>query len=139
TVHPSSGAARAIGAGVFATKVQFDDLVGPHTQRLVEIWNSLPGVKPVTKFTSRKIASERIWKAIQGFGDLATSAPASNPRVGPMEPARAPVGVPATWADPEVAEAKPPLEGTAEAARVATVGAQAPYVAPTFAMPGKRS
>src|SRR4051794_41744425 len=33
--------------------------------RLVEIWNSIPGVTPVTKFTNKKVATERIWKAIQ--------------------------------------------------------------------------
>ena len=33
--------------------------------RLVEIWNGLPGVKPVERFTSRQIAVTRIWKAIQ--------------------------------------------------------------------------
>lgn len=33
--------------------------------RLVEIWNSLPGVEPVERFTSRSVAVMRIWKAIQ--------------------------------------------------------------------------
>jgi Protein of unknown function (DUF3489) len=33
--------------------------------RLVEIWNSLTGVKPVKKFKDRKTAVERIWTAIQ--------------------------------------------------------------------------
>src|SRR5260370_18404491 len=33
--------------------------------RLIEIWNSLPGVVPVKKFTSRELAVTRIWKAIQ--------------------------------------------------------------------------
>lgn len=33
--------------------------------RLVEVWNSLPGVEPVQRFTSRKTAVARIWKAIQ--------------------------------------------------------------------------
>ena len=33
--------------------------------RLVEIWNGLPGVKPVQKFTSRAVAVRRIWAAIQ--------------------------------------------------------------------------
>ena len=33
--------------------------------RLVEIWNSLPGVQPVERFTSRRVAVGRIWKAIQ--------------------------------------------------------------------------
>src|SRR5438093_4822280 len=33
--------------------------------RLIEIWNSLPGVEPVRRFTSRRIATTRIWNAIQ--------------------------------------------------------------------------
>ena len=35
--------------------------------RLVEIWNSLPGATPVKKFTDRKTAIGRIWKAIQSL------------------------------------------------------------------------
>src|SRR3990172_7309044 len=35
--------------------------------RLVEIWNSLTGVTPVKKFTDRKTAITRIWKAIQSL------------------------------------------------------------------------
>ena len=35
--------------------------------RLIEIWNSLPGVSPVRKFTSRQVAIDRIWKAIQNL------------------------------------------------------------------------
>lgn len=33
--------------------------------RLVAIWNGLPGVDPVRRFTSREIAASRIWKALQ--------------------------------------------------------------------------
>jgi hypothetical protein len=33
--------------------------------RLVEIWNSLPGVQPVERFTSRSAAVGRIWRVIQ--------------------------------------------------------------------------
>jgi hypothetical protein len=33
--------------------------------RLVEVWNSLPGVQPVERFTSRRVAVGRIWKVIQ--------------------------------------------------------------------------
>ena len=36
--------------------------------RLVEIWNSLPGVSPVKKFKDRQTAVSRIWKALQGLG-----------------------------------------------------------------------
>jgi hypothetical protein len=35
--------------------------------RLVDIWNNLPGSTPVKKFTDRKTAVSRIWKAIQSL------------------------------------------------------------------------
>ena len=34
-------------------------------KRLIAIWNSLPGVRPVEKFENRTIAIARIWRAIQ--------------------------------------------------------------------------
>jgi hypothetical protein len=38
------------------------------TSRLLAIWNSLPGVEPVKRFTDRKTAVARIWRALQGLG-----------------------------------------------------------------------
>lgn len=48
--------------------------------RLVEIWNSLPGVQPVRKFTDRKTGVARIWKAVQGLqaGDVASKPKGGN-------------------------------------------------------------
>jgi hypothetical protein len=48
--------------------------------RLIEIWNGIPGLTPVKKFTDRKSAVARIWKAIQsldggGAPEVATTAP----------------------------------------------------------------
>ena len=37
-------------------------------ERLVAIWNSLPGVAPVESFKSNKAAVSRIWTRIQGLG-----------------------------------------------------------------------
>jgi hypothetical protein len=54
--------------------------------RLVEIWNSLPGVNAVTKFTNRKIATERIWKAIQSLGAAAQPGLATESEPTPAEP-----------------------------------------------------
>src|SRR3981081_415014 len=51
--------------------------------RLVEIWNSLPGVEPVVRFTSRQVAVARIWKAIQ---NLQPNAGARRRRVAPKKP-----------------------------------------------------
>src|SRR6266403_3829189 len=51
--------------------------------RLVEIWNGLPGVQPVERFTSRQVAVARVWKAIQslepGDGAQAPRATAKKP------------------------------------------------------------
>jgi hypothetical protein len=67
--------------------------------RLIEIWNGLPGVEPVQRFTSRKVAVARIWKAIQhlkpGVGALARSvsahkAGANQKRRGAQQPAPPP-------------------------------------------------
>lgn len=74
TVHASRKEARETDAGVFATEEQFADLIGPDNKRLIEIWNTLPGVRPVTKFTSRKTATERIWKAVQNLGEATPPA-----------------------------------------------------------------
>ena len=51
--------------------------------RLIEIWNSLPGVSPVRKFTSRQVAIDRIWKAIQNLApeEGAHTAPVATKRV----------------------------------------------------------
>ena len=40
-------------------------------ERLVAIWNSLPGVKPVKSFKSAKAAAGRIWEGIQSLGEPA--------------------------------------------------------------------
>jgi hypothetical protein len=48
--------------------------------RLVDIWNSLPGVKPVKKFTSRQVAVKRIWDAIQNLGLSVTAQPPAKSR-----------------------------------------------------------
>ena len=83
TVHASRKAARETGLGAFASEEQFADLIGPDNKRLVEIWNSLPGVKPVTKFANRKSAIERIWKALQSLGEAAAAPVPETPFDGP--------------------------------------------------------
>ena len=52
--------------GVVTTREEWEAIAGAWPlKRLVEIWNSLPGVTPVEKFTSRQIALERIWRAVE--------------------------------------------------------------------------
>jgi hypothetical protein len=36
-------------------------------KRLIEVWNGIPGLSPVKKFTDRKAAVARIWRAIQSL------------------------------------------------------------------------
>ncbi len=63
-------------------------------ERLVEVWNSFAGVppfgdlKPVKKFTDRKTAVARIWRAIQAL----TPAPA--PQAAPAVPKQTKAAVP---------------------------------------------
>jgi hypothetical protein len=58
----------ATGAESFTTQEEMTKLAGTWPGgRLVEIWNSLTGVEPVKKFTDRKTAIARIWKAIQSL------------------------------------------------------------------------
>jgi hypothetical protein len=94
------------------------------TQRLIEIWNSLPGVAPVNKFTDRKTAGIRIWKAMQSLGETVTAEPASE-----VEPA-------VVQAASQEAPAAVPQEAQADAPADEIVGnasAQAPDVAPVTA------
>src|ERR1700730_12740936 len=52
----------------FTTESELAQLVAQWpAARLVEVWNSIPGLAPVRKFTSRKTAVARIWKAAQSL------------------------------------------------------------------------
>jgi hypothetical protein len=44
-------------------------VAGWSAERLVGIWNSLPGVAPVKKFKDRTTAATRIWKRIQDLDE----------------------------------------------------------------------
>jgi hypothetical protein len=75
------------GISSFASEKELEKLLGClSSDELVQIWNSFAGaapfgeLKPVKKFTDRKTAVARIWKAIQrleapGAPQLATDAP----------------------------------------------------------------
>ena len=57
----------------FSTREQFAELAAAWpAERLVAIWNSLPGVTPVTGVKSARGAVSRIWDRIQGLGEAAT-------------------------------------------------------------------
>src|SRR5258708_182380 len=126
TVHSSRKAARETGAGVFATEEQLADLIGPDNNRLVEIWNGLAGVKPVTKFANRKSATERIWKAIQSLGEKAV-APASEPQVDAQKAEAAPVELPFAEPKPADAETARPLEDATLQGEIEPIALTAPH------------
>lgn len=75
TVYLSRAAAdqsASEGALVFASEEDLGQAAASWpTARLIQIWNSLPGVTPVKKFTSRSTAVERIWKTMQALEPVA--------------------------------------------------------------------
>ena len=66
-------AATATPFDSFASQKELAGLVaGWPAERLVAVWNGLPGVEPVKKFKNTKIAASRIWERIQSLGEAAT-------------------------------------------------------------------
>jgi hypothetical protein len=76
--HPSSD-----GAIKFSSERELGKLAAhwPGT-RFVEIWNRLPCVKNLTKFTDRKTAIHRIWAALQQLEPLNAEPVAGGPDGG---------------------------------------------------------
>jgi hypothetical protein len=63
----------------FASQKELAELAAAWpAERLVAIWNSVPGVTPVKKFKDRTTAASRIWKSIQDLGEAAK--PEAQPR-----------------------------------------------------------
>jgi Protein of unknown function (DUF3489) len=68
TVYSSRQLAADSGHPVFATPAELSKLSSAWpAATLVEIWNSFTGVVPIKRFTDRKTALTRIWKAIQSL------------------------------------------------------------------------
>jgi hypothetical protein len=54
------------GADHFSSLDELSQVAGQWpVSRLVRIWNRLPGVTPVKRFTDRKTALDRIWKTLE--------------------------------------------------------------------------
>ena len=67
-----AAAATATPSESFSSQQELAGLAaGWPAARLVAIWNSLPGVKPVKGFKSAKTATSRIWEHIQDLGEPA--------------------------------------------------------------------
>jgi hypothetical protein len=98
TSKEEAAAASVTPFGPFTSQSELAEVAAEWpASRLVEIWNGIPGVTAITKFTSKKIATERIWKAIQNLG--AEAAKAAEPLV---EVAPAEITPVSTVAEPEI-------------------------------------
>jgi hypothetical protein len=63
---PGEALPETVGPAIIKTSDELAKLAeGWPASRLVEIWNTLPGNSPIKRFTDRKTAVNRIWKAIQ--------------------------------------------------------------------------
>ena len=70
----------------FGNQKELAELAGAWApERLVAIWNSLPGVKPVKSFKTAKAAAGRIWERIQSLGEIAK--PKAEPKAKGSAPA----------------------------------------------------
>jgi len=64
----NAAAATATPFDSFSSQKELAELAAQWpADRLVAIWNSLPGVTPVKKFKDHKTAISRVWKRIQGL------------------------------------------------------------------------
>jgi len=100
----------------FASQKELADLAAAWpAERLVAIWNSLAGVKPVKSFKSAKAAAGKIWERIQSLGE-------------PAKAERKPKAKPETKAKGGAPEAKgAPAKG--KATKKATPAKKAPKAA----------
>jgi hypothetical protein len=137
-LHASAADAEtAPGAERFSSSEELAELAATWpTARLIDIWNGLPGVTPVSKFKDRKTAVTRIWNAIQslgdepqpGFGDVQECAEREGKTIAEVLDAACEPKIEPTselTAEPEQAGTEP-----AAPEPEANVGEQAPDVAP---------
>ncbi len=91
-----AAAATATPFDSFSSQQELAKLVaGWPAERLVAVWNSLPGVEPVKRFKSSNSAAVRMWERIQGLGEAAK----------PKEERKAKGGAPAAKGAPPKAKA----------------------------------
>jgi Protein of unknown function (DUF3489) len=86
-------------------------------ERLVAVWNSLPGVKEVKGFKNAKAAASKIWERVQGLADAAKPAPDAEPKAAKKGAGGAPVakGAPAKGKASKQAKNAPKAKKTAKA------------------------
>jgi hypothetical protein len=123
TVHATKQEATAVpNAECFSSPDELATLAANWpVARLIEIWNSLPGVSPVKKFTDRKTAATRIWKAIQCLGEPVASESAPEAET----PVASEAAAPAPEQQTDAPAAEPVADAVAQAPDVASAAAPA--------------
>src|ERR1022692_969164 len=111
-IPEEAAAATATPFDSFASQQELADLAAQWpADRLLAVWNSLPGVTPVKKFTDRKTAIGRIWARIQGLGEPVTQKGGTTVGATVSTPASKPAATPASNAEPKAGQpAKPKTE-----------------------------
>jgi hypothetical protein len=133
TVHATVQEAEAVAnAERFRNEAGLSKLAADWpASRLVEIWNSLPGVTPLKKFKDRQTAVARIWKVLETLGAPAPAA---------TELAPVPEAAPAPDQIEEASVTTEPAADSPELTPAATpVAAQAADVAPAKAPSTKKT
>ena len=88
-LEKSQGRDTTEGSGQFHTQKELEELAQQWpASRLVNIWNRLAGASPVRKFSSRQIATARIWKAVQDLPSIADGAWAGRKQATPAAKAK---------------------------------------------------
>lgn len=147
TAHATKREAALVSnAEIFGSDTELAELAANWTApRLVEIWNSIPGNTPVKKFTDRKTAATRIWKAIQSLGDTAPNNADLEAGVLASEAAEQPLPsetTPETASGPNHAPTAENVEVEVDSAPSgldANVSEQTPDVAPGLAKATKKA
>ena len=79
TAFPNRKAAIASGDPIFSTVEEMAEVFRLAKVTPLEIWNTLPGVTPVKKFTDRATGMARIWKQLAGLEVVPDLPPAAEP------------------------------------------------------------
>lgn len=73
TVHPCAPNTVPNGVNLITKSADLDARRFP-TARLIQIWNALPGIRPVQRFTDRKAAVRRVWAQLAKLPLASTSS-----------------------------------------------------------------
>jgi hypothetical protein len=75
------GGLKPEGADHFSSFGELRQVAAPWSaSRLVRLWNGLPGITPVKRFTDRKTALTRIWKALDNGSARSTTRAKTSPK-----------------------------------------------------------